>query len=304
MYKLIGQYIDNLLLSKPGEPIWNIEAIRSGKKPGWNYIDGCITAALIEMYKVTNDIKYLNFVVEFVDYYVSDNGDILGYDPTVFSTDDISESKILFDLYDVTKNEKYLLAIKKVYAQVQIYPKTKEGNFWHKGIYPNQVWLDGLYMIMPFYTKYETKYNKMRNYNDIIHQFKNIRKLMFDAKKQLYYHAYDSERTMFWADKKTGLSKNFWLRAIGWYTVALVDVFDIFDEQMYDEKRYLGSLLREIIDGLLQYQDKETKMFYQVVDKGELPGNYLETSGSAMIAYAILKGTNFQFFQNVITKLA
>lgn len=290
MYRLIESYIDTLLTSQPDVPLWNIEAIKLGKKPGWNYIDGCITTALLDMYQVTGNSKYLDFVINFVDYYVDEKGDILGYHPDVFSTDDISESRVLFDLYKYTKKEKYLLAIDKVYEQIKVYPRTKEGNFWHKQIYANQVWLDGLYMIMPFYARYETEYNKMKNYNDIVNQFKNVRKIMFDDKKGLYYHAYDSVKKMFWADKKTGLSKNFWLRAIGWYTIALVDVFEIFDEQMYDERRYLGDLLKEIIENILKYQDPESKMFYQVVDKATVPGNYLETSGSAMISYAILKG--------------
>ena len=293
MNKIIDKYIDKLMTSKPDMPLWNIESINHGKKPAWNYIDGCMMTSLLEMYKTTKDEKYINFVKKFVDYYVFEDGTIRGYDPLKYSTDDICESRVLFDLLDLTKEEKYDKAIELTFSQIKTHPRTKEGNFWHKGIYPNQIWLDGLYMAQPFYTRYQTLRGKM-NYADIINQFKNVRKLMFDDKAKLYYHGYDSERTMFWADKKTGLSKNFWLRSIGWFTVALVDVLDYMDEQMYDEYNTIKALLKETIDGILEYQDKDSKMFYQVPNYPGRKGNYLETSGSAMISYAILKGVRLE----------
>ena len=293
MNEIIDKYIDKLMSSKPDMPLWNIESIKHGKKPAWNYIDGCMMTSLLEMYKTTKDEKYINFVKKFVDYYVFEDGTIRGYDPLKYSTDDICESRVLFDLLDLTKEEKYDKAIELTFSQIKTHPRTKEGNFWHKGIYPNQIWLDGLYMAQPFYTRYQTLRGKM-NYADIINQFKNVRKLMFDDKAKLYYHGYDSERTMFWADKKTGLSKNFWLRSIGWFTVALVDVLDYMDEQMYDEYNTIKALLKETIDGILEYQDKDSKMFYQVPNYPGRKGNYLETSGSAMVSYAILKGVRLE----------
>ena len=293
MNEIINKYIDKLMTSKPDMPLWNIESINHGKKPAGNYIDGCMMTSLLEMYKTTKDEKYINFVKKFVDYYVFEDGTIRGYDPLKYSTDDICESRVLFDLLDLTKEEKYDKAIELTFSQIKTHPRTKEGNFWHKGIYPNQIWLDGLYMAQPFYTRYQTLRGKM-NYADIINQFKNVRKLMFDDKAKLYYHGYDSERTMFWADKKTGLSKNFWLRSIGWFTVALVDVLDYMDEQMYDEYNTIKALLKETIDGILEYQDKDSKMFYQVPNYPGRKGNYLETSGSAMVSYAILKGVRLE----------
>ena len=289
MYDIINKYIDKLMTSSPDMPLWNIESIRHGKKPAWNYIDGCKMSSLIEMYKTTKDEKYINFVKSFVDYYVFEDGTIRGYEPEKYSTDDVCESRILFDLYELTNDEKYSKAIELTYTQVKSHPRTKEGNFWHKKVYPNQVWLDGLYMMQPFYTRYQTLRNK-KDYQDIINQFQYVRKLMFDEKAKLYYHGYDSSREMFWADKKTGLSKNFWLRSIGWFTVGLVDVLGYMDEQMYDEYHTIMSLLKESIDGILLYQDKDSKMFWQVPNFPNREGNYLETSGSSMIAYAILKG--------------
>ncbi|MCR5786228.1 MAG: glycoside hydrolase family 88 protein [Acholeplasmatales bacterium] len=291
MYEIIDKYIDKLIKgSTPEMPLWNIEAIRQGKKPAWNYIDGCFMTSILELYKHTKKEEYLNFVVKYVDAFVSEDGSILGYDPEKCSTDDICESRILFDLYDITKNEKYKKAIDLTYTQIGIQPRTFEGNFWHKKIYPNQVWLDGLFMAQVFYMRYETLENGCANYNDIRKQFENVRKNMYDAKKHLYYHGYDASRQMFWADKKTGLSKNFWLRSIGWYVVALADILGYMNEAIYEDYDFYKKLLKEAIDGLLEYQDKDSHMFYQVVDQGNREGNYLETSGSAMISYAILKG--------------
>jgi unsaturated rhamnogalacturonyl hydrolase len=294
MYKVIDKYIEKLMTSKPDAPLWNIENIRQGKKPAWNYIDGCMMTSLIELYKATNDEKYLDFVKRFVDFYVREDGSILGYEMEKYSTDDVSESRILFDLYKFTNEEKYDKAIEMCYQQILTHPRTKEGNFWHKKIYPNQVWLDGLYMMQVFYTRYETERNKLQNYSDIVNQFKNVYNIMRDKETGLYYHAYDSSKSMFWADKETGLSQNYWLRSIGWYTVALIDVYSYMDEQMYDEYHTIKEIFKETIDSILKYQDQESKMFYQVPNFPGREKNYLETSGSCMIAFAILKGVRLK----------
>ncbi len=294
MYEIIDQYIMKLMTSKPDMPLWNIESIKQGKKPAWNYIDGCMMVSLLELYKTTKDQKYLDFVISFVDYYVHEDGTILGYDKEKYSTDDVSESRVLFDLYDYTKNEKYSKAIDMVYEQIKTHPRTKEGNFWHKKIYPNQVWLDGLYMMQPFYTRYETLRNKMQHYDDIVKQYKNVYEIMRDPKTGLYYHGYDSERKLFWADKKTGLSQNFWLRSIGWFTVSLIDVYEYMNEQMYDEYHTIKEIFKNTVDSILKFQDAKSHMFYQVPNYPERKGNYLETSGSSMIAYAILKGVRLK----------
>ena len=294
MYKIIDQYIEKLMTSKPDMPLWNIEAKKKKKKPSWNYIDGCMMVSLLELYKTTNEEKYLNFVKNYIDYYVHEDGSILGYSKEKYSTDDVSETRVLFDLFAWTKEEKYSKAIELVHEQILSHPRTKEGNFWHKKIYPNQVWLDGLYMMQPFYTRYESERNRMQNYADIVSQYKTVYHIMRDKQTGLYYHGYDSSKTMFWADKETGLSQNFWLRSIGWWTVSLIDVFEYMNEQMFDERHTIMQLFKETVDSLLKFQDAETKMFYQVPNYPGREGNYLETSGSSMIAYAILKGVRLK----------
>jgi unsaturated rhamnogalacturonyl hydrolase len=127
-----------------------------------------------------------------------------------------------------------------------------------------------------------------KDYSDLLMQIKNVRKYMFDEKAKLFYHGLDCSKSIFWADKETGLSKNFWLRAIGWFTVSMVDIISIVDDE--STKSEITEIFRETIDGILQYRDKESGMYYQVVNMGEREGNYLETSGSSMIAYAVMKG--------------
>ncbi len=293
MYEIIDKYIDKLMTSDPARPLWNIESIKLGKPTRWNYIDGCMMTSLIELYKLTGEKKYIDFVKKFTDYYVHDDGSILGYEPEHYSTDDVCESKILFDLDEIYNDPKYKKAIDLTFSQVKNQPRTKEGNFWHKKIYPNQVWLDGFYMIQPFYTRYQTKYGG-KDYHDIISQYKNARKYIYDEKAKLYHHGWDSSKKMFWADPVTGCSKEYWLRALGWFMVSLIDVYGYMSEEMYDEYHTIKELFKEIVDDVLAYQDNESKMFWQVVDQPGRKGNYLETSGSSMIAYAILKGVRLE----------
>jgi unsaturated rhamnogalacturonyl hydrolase len=272
--------------SSPDRPKWNIEAVRQGKESKWNYIDGCMLTAIINIYFHNNDQRLLDFVEKFLDFYIFDDGTIRGYDLEEYNLDNISGGRALFDAYRLLKKQKYQLAIERLYQQIKTQPRTDQGSFWHKKIYPHQVWLDGLYMALVFYARYETEFNNCQNYADIIKQFENARKYMYDDIKKLYYHGYDSKKQMFWC-KKDGCSKNFWLRSMGWYVMALCDVLEYLKSRR--EKEYIAKLLKEALDGLLRYQDPKSGMFWQVIDKGGKGGNYLETSGSAMIAYSLLK---------------
>ena len=293
---ILDRYIDQLLeKSTPQAPAWNLEKIRAGKKPSWNYMDGCMIKAIIELYHITKNEKYLQFADDFIDYFVNDDGSIQSYDPKEYNLDNVNAGKTLFDLYQLTGKEKYRKAIDTVYSQLQGQPRTSTGNFWHKMIYPNQIWLDGLYMAQPFYMQYEVTYNDCKNCADSFNQFENVYNLMRDTRNGLYYHAYDDSRQMFWCDKVTGLSSNFWLRALGWYAMALIDTMEIMPESLSKEKARLNAIYKELIDSMLPYQDEETGMWYQVVNRGGIKPNYLETSGSAIFAYAIMKSVRLGF---------
>ena len=287
-YINIDRYIDRLITeSTPDLPIWNIESIRQGKKPHWNYIDGCMITSLLQMSQISGDEKYFRFAESFIDYYVAEDGSILGYDIEKYNLDDINEGRVLFELYRRTGKEKYRLAIKKQKAQLDAQPRTITGNFWHKLIYPNQIWLDGVYMAQVFSTLYSKEYGG-KNYSDVVNQIENVNKYMQDEATGLYFHGLDCSKSIFWADKETGLSKNFWLRSIGWYTVALVDIIEIVDDD--DAKERMSRIFRDLIHSITAFRD-DSGLYWQVVDKPGKEGNYLETSGSSMIAYAMLKGS-------------
>ncbi len=287
--KQINEYIEYLLDQSSAEkPMWNKELVRSGKQNKWNYIDGCMITALLSLYEMTGRERYYSFAKDFIDYFVQEDGTIRTYNVSEYNLDNINTASNLFFLYDKTGEEKYRLALDLVRSQLDTMPRTKEGSFWHKDIYPNQVWLDGLYMAEPFYMRYETVFRKMEKCCDVIQQFKNVEKHMKDPKTGLYYHGYDESREMYWADPVTGCSPNFWLRSLGWFSLALTETARACDEALYYEKRYLISLLENLIDALIPFQD-ESGMFFQVPDKKDAEGNYLETSGTALIAYAVLK---------------
>lgn len=288
--EILDRYIDQLLeKSSPQAPVWNIEKIKQGKKPSWNYIDGCMIKAVLELYRIKKDPRYLEFADDFIDYFVQEDGSITSYDPLEYNLDNVNAGKTLFELYPLTGRDKYRKAMDTIYGQLKGQPRTSTGNFWHKLIYPNQIWLDGLYMAQPFYMQYELTYNQGKNCSDSYQQFLNVYKLMRDTRNGLYYHAYDDSRESFWCDKVTGLSANFWLRALGWYAMALIDTIEIMPDTMAEEKAELSRIYHELIDSMLPYQDEETGMWYQVVNRGGISPNYLETSGSAIYAYAIMK---------------
>ena len=301
----IQQYIDYLLENSSAEkPMWNKEMILQGRPNKWNYIDGCMITALLSLYDMTGEERYFKFAKDFVDYFVQEDGSIKTYDIKEYNLDNINTASNLFFLYEKTGENKYKLALDHVREQLTGMPRTKEGSFWHKEIYPNQVWLDGLYMAEPFYMKYETLFNKMEKCNDVIHQFENVEKNMKDPKTGLYYHGYDESREMYWADTETGCSPNFWLRAEGWFIMSLVDVLEVMmDMDLPKEKEHLKKMLVDLTEALSKYQD-ESGLFHQLIALPEVEGNYLETSGTALISAAVLKGVRLGFIPEKYRSMA
>ena len=288
MYEKIDAYVLSLIeRSTPEHTAWNIESVREGRPASWNYIDGCMITALLAMSDITGDQRFFDFAESFIDWFVLEDGTIRTYDRSKYNLDDINEGRVLFPLYEKTGKEKYKKAAENLFRQIKEQPRTFEGNFWHKAIYPNQVWLDGLYMAQPFYALYERHFGS-GDFSDILRQVETVRARMFDEEKGLYYHGYDASRTAFWADPVTGRSRNFWLRSIGWFAVALADLMEIVPAGEDNDR--LRAIFVELMAGVSRYADEETGMYWQVVDQCGRDGNYLETSGSCMIAYAMLKG--------------
>ncbi len=259
------------------------------KEDQWNYEDGCVLIGLQNIYEATGDRKYVDFIENYLKYFITEDGQILFYEKEKYNIDNINCGKILYFMYDLTGEEKYRKAIDVLMDQLKSHPRCKVGNFFHKKLYPDQIWLDGLYMAQPFYMEYETRYDNRAQYGDIVSQFENVQKYLYDEKTGLNFHACDMEKKMFWADKETGCSANFWLRSMGWYLMALVDTMDKMDNQIFEQYRKLEDIYKKMLKGILQYQDPETGLFYQVIDHPEVENNYLETSGSAMVGYSIIK---------------
>ncbi|WP_291291869.1 glycoside hydrolase family 88 protein [Enterococcus sp.] len=300
--KFLDQFIAH---SSPEAPIWNQEARLANQPICWSYIDGCMILAIQYMFNATQDENYLAFAETFIDYYIDEEGNPLGYDEGEYNCDAVNEGKVLFQLYAITKKSKYRKALDKLYRQVLLQPRTKEGSMWHKLLYPQQVWLDGLYMVQPFAIQYQLTFGNSKDVSDVIRQFKNVMESMKDPRTGLLYHGYDCTRTAFWAQPKTGCSANFWTRSLGWYAMALVDTLEILlsHEGYHQEKQQLQRYLTELIEAVIPYQDPKTSLFFQVTDKPKGEENYLETSGSAALSYVMLKASRLAILPSQYKKI-
>jgi unsaturated rhamnogalacturonyl hydrolase len=259
-------------------------------EPKWDYVHGLVLTSFEKLYKKTNNKKYYDYIKGYADATIDANGTIPSYKFSNYNIDMVEAGNILFNLYETTKEEKYLKAMQLLRKQLSEHPRTTQGGFWHKKVYPNQMWLDGLFMGQPFYVHYTTKFENGKQLDDVAKQFELIQEHALDSKTGLLYHGWDESKQMAWANKETGTSPNFWSRSLGWYAMALVDVLDYFPEN-HPKQKGLVSYLNSLADALVKQQDA-SGLWYQVTDKGNVGGNYLEASGTAMFAYALAKGVN------------
>ncbi|MBX2843738.1 MAG: glycoside hydrolase family 88 protein [Flammeovirgaceae bacterium] len=276
----------SIMLRNP-EP-WQLDFM---KTPKWEYTQGLVLKSLEKLSDKSKDERFQNYVEEYADFMINEQGEIKTYEIRDFNIDRINPGKILFKLSKQTKKEKYELALKTLRNQLKWQPRTSEGAFWHKLRYPWQIWLDGLYMGSPFYAQYAKVYNEPEAFDDIAKQFILSEKHTKDEKTGLLYHGWDESHLQDWSNKTTGTSLNFWGRAMGWYTMALVDVLDYFPED-HPKRAEIINILNRTLSAVIQYQDKESGLWYQVLDKGNEEGNYLESSASCMFIYAIAKAVN------------
>ena len=260
--------------------------------PKWEYTFGLVLKSVEKVWAETGDQKYLEYIEDYYDFMITDEGVIKEYDIKNFNIDRINPGRPLWTLYEQTGNEKYNNAIEQLRYHLRYQPRNHLGGFWHKHRYPWQMWLDGAYMGSPFYAEYAMRNNESwESFDDIALQIKLMFEYMRDPETGLLYHGWDQSKTQRWADPETGLSPNFWGRAMGWYAMAIVDVLDYFPED-HPQRDDIILVLDNLVEALMKFQDQETKVWYQVVDQGGREGNYLEASASIMFTYAIAKGAN------------
>ncbi|GIP27768.1 glycosyl hydrolase [Paenibacillus sp. J23TS9] len=260
-----------------------------GYQGKWSYDYGVVLKGFELLWNQTGDRRYFQFIQDNMDYFVQEDGMIKGYRLDEYNIDHINNGKMLFVLYNETKQEKYKQAAVLLRSQLQSHPRTSEGAFWHKQIYPYQIWLDGLYMGSPFYLEYVLAFEDGKNAEDVTRQFILCEQHTKDAETGLLFHAWDEKRAQPWCHPETGLSENFWGRSLGWFVMALVDVLALLPESHQDYKE-LSRILNDTLTAIRKYQDADSGVWYQVLNQGSRKGNYLEASASSMIVYALAKG--------------
>ncbi len=266
-------------------------------KGKWEYEDGLMLDGVMSVYERTHNKSYLDYIKHYFDTYISENGAVKGYDPSLFRLDDINNGKVLLKLYKLTNDKKYKRVLDRQFQQLQNQPRTASSLFWHKKSYPNQVWLDGIYMGDVFYAEYLENFQDNPSYDDVIHQFLKSYEIAIDKETELCYHAVDESRKMYWSNKENGHSPHFWLRSLGWYVMAMTDVIEHLPEDNTGREQILQNL-NKLLTALRNVADPSTNLWYQIPDEGNRLMNYLESSGSLMILNAIAKSLRMGYLND------
>lgn len=269
----------------------------------WDYCHGLELQAFLDLYQRCGNEQYFAYAKAYADTMIQPDGTIKTYKLTDYNIDRLNTGKMLFRLYDYTRDEKIKKAIDQLRSQLDTHPRNADGGFWHKAIYPNQVWLDGVYMGAPFMAEYAARYNRPEDFADVVNQICMAARHTYDPANGLYRHACDVSRQMFWADKQTGQSKHAWGRALGWYSMAIVDALDFVPTHQQGRDSVLA-ILQNIATQLTRIQDKKTGLWYQVLDKSGAKGNYLESSCSAMFIYTLYKAVRMGYLDPSYTQVA
>ncbi|EOR94754.1 Rhamnogalacturonides degradation protein RhiN [Arcticibacter svalbardensis MN12-7] len=281
--------------------IWS-DSLWVGRPFKWTYDQGVLLEGVSSVWQRTGDKKYFDYIKKSMDFFVQENGDIRTYDKNSHNIDNIKNGRALLLLYNVTGQVKYFKAAQLLRHQLSEQPRTKEGGFWHKRIYPNQMWLDGLYMGQPFYAEFSAVTNDTKAFDDITNQFVFMERHSRDAKTGLMIHGWDESKEQQWANKTTGQSPHVWGRAMGWYGMALVDALEYFPDTHPGKK--------QLIDILNRYSAAVTKsqqpsgLWYDIIDVPKGKGNYFESSAASMFVYALAKGVRQGYLPQSYFKVA
>jgi unsaturated rhamnogalacturonyl hydrolase len=271
---------------KPGQTVAEAQANRSAS---WSYEIGVVLMGFERLAKATNDRQYADYIKHILDKFITDDGGIRTYEMTEYNSDYIPPGRPLFFLQDTYHDSKYEKATSLLRQQIAWQPRNKTGGFWHKLKYPTQMWLDGLYMIEPFYAEYALRHQQLSDFNDIINQFVWMEQHARDPKSGLLYHGWDESHLQKWANPTTGQSPEFWSRAMGWYMMALADVLEIMPMKQA-RRGELVAIYNRLAKAIVRYQDPASGVWWQVTNKANQPGNYLESSATAMFVFGLAKG--------------
>jgi unsaturated rhamnogalacturonyl hydrolase len=270
--------------------LWKDPAKNEAGAPSkWTYEQGLVLKGIEGVWLSTGEGKYFQYIQKSMDQFLENDGTIRTYKLDDYNLDNILPGRDLLLLYKVTGQEKYRKAAATLREQLKTHPRTSDGGFWHKKIYPFQMWLDGLYMGEPFYAEYAATFHEDAAFDDIAKQFELMELHARDAKTGLLYHGWDESKQQQWANRETGRSPNFWGRAMGWYAMALVDTLDYFPTS-HPRRSELIAILKRLAAATEKYQDPKSGLWYQVLDKGSEKGNYTEASAACMFVYALAKG--------------
>ena len=272
-------------------------------KPGvikWNYTTGLELLAMMEAAKEYNRPDFDHYAVRYYDSIVQPDGSVWSYAREKYNIDHICPGRPLFELYERTGEQRYAQVLDTLFLQLQHQPRIAEGGFWHKKRYPQQMWLDGIYMGEPYYAEYvmrkimpQDSVQGMLYVADIVKQFTTVAKGTYDPESGLFRHAFDAVRKQFWCDKATGQSQHAWGRAMGWYTMAIVETLQYLG--VNEMTQLMVTILEHIMKTLPKYANPETGMWYQVMDSPTREGNYEESTGSIMVIYSMLKGARLGY---------
>jgi unsaturated rhamnogalacturonyl hydrolase len=260
----------------------------------WNYELGTLLDGMDAMWYDTADRTYYQYIKQSIDQFVTPDGQISTYDPSAYSLDNVLLGRQLLLLYRVTRDKKYYAAATLLRRQLAGQPKNASGGFWHKQIYPEQMWLDGLYMAEPFFAEYASFFQQPQDFAEITRQFTLVEQHMRNPKTGLLYHGWDESKQQTWANKTTGDSSSFWARGMGWYMMALVDSLPYYPESDPGRAQLLA-ILNRMAEAVARYQDPGTGLWYQVLDKPGAKGKYFESSASCMFTYALARGVRLGY---------
>ena len=260
----------------------------------WNYELGTLLEGMDAVWYNTAGRSHYQYIKDSIDLFVGADGTISKYDRSANSLDNVLLGRQLLLLYKVTLDKRYYEAATELRHQLDSQPKNAAGGFWHKQIYPNQMWLDGLYMAEPFFAEYADVFHEPQDFAEITHQFVLIEKHTRDAKTGLLHHGWDESKQQDWANRTTGTSPNFWARGMGWYMMALVDALPYYPEEDAGQAQLL-EILKRTAAAVAHYQDGGSGLWYQVLDKPGEKGNYFESSASCMFTYAMAKGVRLGY---------